>query len=174
MNSLSRSFNWTIRESACFLVQGWDLAITKRLIELMNGSIRVESAVGIGSAFHFVIQVDTTGCEHSPGAPPEFAGKSVLIAASESTSLDNLVQQLENMGLHVMPVSSIQNALTLVKGTVSPIDAIIVDMSLIEHLGIAFADAIQQDHGGVDAPWLILMGAISDGIINSYRAVRVR
>ena len=63
------------------------------------GQIRVESAVGAGSTFHFVVQVDTTGCKRSQAIPAKFAGKNVLIAASESTSLDNLVQQLANMGL---------------------------------------------------------------------------
>ena len=44
---------------------GLGLTISKRLIELMGGTIWIESVLGVGSHFHFTIQLDRS--EAKPG-----------------------------------------------------------------------------------------------------------
>jgi signal transduction histidine kinase len=67
---------------------GLGLAICKRLVELMNGKIWVESAVGSGATFHLTIEADVVEhpAEQHPLAPTELIGKHVLIVDDNATT----------------------------------------------------------------------------------------
>ncbi|HKY87272.1 MAG TPA: response regulator [Pseudorhodoplanes sp.] len=65
---------------------GLGLAISRRIVERMGGTIRVESAPGLGALFEFTVTLPTAD-ESAPEkmlktAPaPDFAGKSILIVS---------------------------------------------------------------------------------------------
>jgi CheY-like chemotaxis protein len=58
------------------------LAIAKRLIERMGGTIAVDSAPGRGSTFRFTIPLPAAAEQAAPGlAPPDLAGSAILVLA---------------------------------------------------------------------------------------------
>ncbi len=63
---LFQPFNRLGQESGSVAGTGIGLVVTKRLIELMDGVLGVESTVGVGSMFW---------CELDPAKPPELAGQ---------------------------------------------------------------------------------------------------
>jgi PAS domain S-box-containing protein len=65
---------------------GLGLAISRRIVERMGGTIRVESAPGLGALFEFTVALpaaDESAPKTTPKKPPapDFTGKSILIVS---------------------------------------------------------------------------------------------
>src|SRR6185503_14936005 len=101
MNRLFRSFSQvdasTTRQ---YGGTGLGLAISKRLCELMNGQLWVESAPGEGSTFWFTITapVASHGRSSRRREIDGMAGTRVLIVDDHAVSRSVLVQQTESWG----------------------------------------------------------------------------
>ncbi|TAN49603.1 MAG: response regulator [Methylococcaceae bacterium] len=116
---------------------GLGLAISKRLVNMMHGDFRVESAKGGGSTFSF-----TARFELSPAAPhtqhaaiDELHGLQVLVADDNATVRAVLKDYLESFGLHVMTVSNGTEALAVLEPTSDtapyhPFDLAILDCKM--------------------------------------------
>ncbi len=87
--STSRNFGGT----------GLGLAISQRLVKLMDGSIRVESEPGGGSAFHFTVQVESEEEELTP--PSRIMGCQVILIDPSPWQRRNLASLLESQGMIV-------------------------------------------------------------------------
>jgi len=112
---------------------GLGLAISKRLADLMGGEMWLESKEGVGSTFHFTIEVRRS--EHQP-APLErtellrkFQGKRVLVVEDHPMNRAVLAQTFEKWGLVVHPAESGKAALEFLAGG-GRIDAALVDLQL--------------------------------------------
>ena len=76
---------------------GLGLAICRRLVRAMNGSIRVSSEVGVGTTFTFQVVVRrNTAIEPEP--EPTLDGRQVLVAESNDALRAVLVKQLAGRG----------------------------------------------------------------------------
>lgn len=77
---------------------GLGMSITKRLVEMMNGSISVESEKGAGSRFRVCLEVECSG----KGAAFEknaLAGQKVLVLQGEEEKLERLPEMLRGFGM---------------------------------------------------------------------------
>jgi PAS domain S-box-containing protein len=114
---------------------GLGLVISKRLTEVMQGTMWVDSDVGIGSTFHFTIPIRTDGADpldqDSPDTNP-LQGKRVLIVDDNATNLQVLSLQLRSFGMQFYVKQS--GVMALDYCTNHPVDqevdAMILDMSL--------------------------------------------
>lgn len=87
-------------------ISGYGLSIVKKIIELYDGSIEVESNVGKGSTFKIKLQAaESVEIKYDP------TGKSILIAEDESVLRDLLVDLLQSYGYKVIPASNGQEML---------------------------------------------------------------
>ncbi len=129
---------------------GLGLAICKRLVDLMDGRIGVESRLGQGSTFRFEIALATTQDEPGPATPPltDLAGKRILVVDDNPNARDILNGQLESLGFTAHAVQNGARALTALQVAQEeggPYDAVLVDWRMPGIHGLETARLIRSD-----------------------------
>lgn len=154
---------------------GIGLNITKRLVELHGGWLKVESEVGSGSLFSFTLPVyvenekeSGTGDEipviekidagvitETATAPKKRDGQiRVLVVEREEVNRQMLIYQLEQERYSVYGVSGGLEAITLLEN--QPIDLIVLDWSLTDMSGDELCSHIRKDYTLTELPILML------------------
>jgi PAS domain S-box-containing protein len=136
---------------------GLGLAICRRLVELMGGGISVESEVGRGSSFSFVLRLHEIATDEpdQAGHPGEMRGRRVLIVEDNATSRRILSAMVRLWGLEAVAVDSAASALGLMGGA-DRFDAAIIDLQMPELDGRALARSIRELPGRTDLPLVLL------------------
>ena len=109
---------------------GLGLAICRRLIELLEGEIGVDSQPGHGATFWFCIPVEREGAQAwpMPLPRPALAGRHLLIVDDNDTCRRVLRELVEPWGMHVTEVASPSELLAL-KDVMSQFDHLLIDAS---------------------------------------------
>lgn len=118
---------------------GLGLAISQRLVELMGGSMGVDSAPGQGARFHF--RVPLQPCEEQPTAwvPPP---RRVLVVDDHQTSRTILEQNLEFLGMQWRSFPDASRCLA--DPSLLEFDVAILDLHLKVHDGIYLAQELRR------------------------------
>ena len=140
---------------------GLGLVISKRLVEMMGGSIWVESDVGKGSVFHFTIRVKAPPQQQriSPGAAQaEMAGKRVLIVDDNTSNRTILTRQIQSWGMQTQDAASGPAALAYIRAG-EQFDVAVLDIQMPEMDGLTLADEIHKLLPGLPLIMLSSIGA---------------
>jgi signal transduction histidine kinase/DNA-binding response OmpR family regulator len=137
---------------------GLGLAICKRLVDLMEGDIGVESEPGRGSTFWFTMAAPVTelGQSFSPADAGRLKAIRVLVVDDHATNVRVLSRQLQLWGMDVAASASGPEALNWLERTNPPPDVIVSDMHMPEMDGVAFAQAVKAHAGWERIPIVLL------------------
>lgn len=123
-NSTSRKYGGT----------GLGLSISKKLVELMDGEIGVESKEGKGSTFWFEIPTREVSTDESTVALPKLDGISVISVEDHPQGAKEIVNSLRSMGATVESCPTYKEGLELIKRR--PFDVAVIDQGLPDGLGL--------------------------------------
>ena len=128
---------------------GLGLAIVKQLVEMMNGTVAVQSVADQGSTFSFTAQFEVCEGMTSPTNSRRYdmEGLRVLVVDSNPTTRSILEHQLNAWRMHHGAAESGSEALAFLqhktaRGT--PYDLAIVDSQLADMDALSFAREMQQ------------------------------
>jgi two-component system sensor histidine kinase/response regulator len=136
---------------------GLGLAISKQLIELMHGSVRVESKLGEGSTFSFCLPLPLEDISRSATRPvePNLRGLRVLVVDDNEVNRRLVNQQVSGWGMRSQVYENAEEALKalrLARAGDDPFQIVISDYQMPLTDGAMLAASIKADpslHGTV-------------------------
>jgi PAS domain S-box-containing protein len=135
---------------------GLGLSISKRIIELMNGKIYVESEPGKGSHFIFTVKMPSVEKDSDQNVTDKeieitsgkkenlFAGKKILFAEDIEINREILISLLEDTGIIIDTVENGREALKKFSSAPDYYDLVLMDIRMPEMDGIEATQLIRK------------------------------
>jgi PAS domain S-box-containing protein len=140
---------------------GLGLSICHRLVELMGGTIGVESEPGKGSNFHFELRFDASEATPAPPLPNAIRDARVLVVDDNAAARAVLAENLAEMPLRVDVASSGVAALSAIvqQDHNEPYSIVFTDWQMPGMDGMALIRAVKADERIANPPKMVLVTA---------------
>ncbi len=141
---------------------GLGLAICKQLVELMGGRMWVDSKLGQGSRFHFLVRLALQQPKRAAASPSaSLKGKRALVVDDNETTRSLLTSQLSSLGLSVEAADgtvAAVHALLQAKAERRGLDVVLVDVEMPDLDGWELATVVRADPIWEGAQLILLSG----------------
>lgn len=166
---------------------GLGLSITKQLVELHGGSIRAESAPGVGTSITFTLPVcreprEAGENDRAPAAPVRCDGEAaaagipeqaipasefkILVADDEPVNLQVLVNYLTLQNYSVTTAKNGEEALALIEKE-SGFDLVILDLMMPKISGYEVCHTLRRSYSRLEMPVLMITAKNRPGDIEA-------
>ncbi len=157
---------------------GLGMSITKTLVDLMGGTILVNSKVGEGTEITIdllLIAADSPVSdteESSPKAEYDFAGMRVLVVEDNEINLEIVTEDLKSMNIQVETAANGNTAVELFQASEEGYyNMILMDIHLPDLSGYEASSLIRSSHHP-DADQITIIAMTADNFINDFSYIQ--
>ncbi|WP_167053303.1 response regulator [Burkholderia sp. Ax-1719] len=158
---------------------GLGLAISKQLVEMMGGTIDVQSTLGVGTRFTFTTQLEISSADtaRDRNAILSLRGRRVLVVDDNAVACEVLAEMVSSFGAQVTTASSgiaALDALVVASSAGKPIDLVLMDWRMPGWDGVVTTRCIRDDARISSTPAILMVTAYSrDDVVAESEGVHV-
>lgn len=154
---------------------GLGLSISKAMVELMGGSIWLNSVLGRGTRIHFTVNFSLPDAQPPRPTPPDvFSGMRVLLVEDNDVAAEILCEYLTELPLNIDRALNTSDALKAIRlaDQTRPYSLVITDLCRPEAKGAELIRLVKSDSSLRSPPKMLLLSIYSYDEIQTQFALR--